>query len=67
MFQLMPSREDQFEFFTRTFDEEGEEDEKRTSAMKAGMKMHEQRRQSMASGSAAGDQAAEPEPVVSNL
>lgn len=55
-FQLMPSREEQLEFFTQTFDDEGEEDEKRTSAMKAGIKLHGQRRASMPSTSAAGDQ-----------
>ena len=63
----MPSREDQLEFFTQAFDDKGEEDEKRTSAMKASIKMHEQRKQSTASTSAAGDQPAESEPVVSIL
>lgn len=43
----MPSREEQFDFFTNTFDDEGEEEEKRTSAVKAGIKLEAQRRASM--------------------
>ena len=44
----MPNREEQYDFFTNTFDDEGEEEEKRTSAVKAGIKLEAQRSASMA-------------------
>lgn len=52
--QLLPNREEQYDFFTNTFDDEGEEEEKRTSAVKAGIKLESQRRASMA-GVSTGD------------
>lgn len=58
----MPNKEEQIEFFTQTYDDDGE-DEKRTSALKAGMKLQDHRRLSMPSTSAP-DDAVEPGTAV---
>lgn len=45
---MLPSREEQFDFFTNTYDDTGEDEEKIMSAMKANLKIQAERRRSRA-------------------
>lgn len=48
-----PTREEQFDFFTNTYDDAGEESEQRMSALMAGMKIDSMRRPAPSGGEAA--------------